>query len=298
MLNWDDLKFFVELARRGSLSETARQLKTDHSTVARRIATLEEALGLKLFDRMPRGYVLTREGQQLANRATGVEEAIFGVTRLAAGERSDISGQVKISAPPALASLWLAPRLGKLREAHPALLLDLVGETGTANLSRREADIAMRLSRPAGDALVARKLGALEYGLYGSQNYIDTIGESDWAFLGYDDELSDVPQQRWLKTFAGSRHFAMVSNDLVSLVSATRAGMGMAVIPHVIATEVSGMTCVLDAPEASRDIWLTLHPDLRRSARIRVTLEYLTEIAKAGLRSRPQGLPQGNPRAQ
>ena len=288
MLNWDDLKFFVELARRGSLSETARQLKTDHSTVARRIAALEGALGLKLFDRMPRGYVLTREGQQLADRATGVEEAVFGVTRLAAGESSDISGQVKISAPPALASLWLAPRLGKLREAHPALLLDLVGETGTVNLSRREADIALRLSRPVGNALVARKLGALEFGLYGSQKYIDATDESGWVFLGYDDELSEVPQHRWLKGFAGARGFAMVSNDRVSLVSATRAGMGMAVIPHVIATELGGIICVMEAPEANREIWLTLHPDLRRSARIRVTLDYLTEIANAGLRPHAQ----------
>src|ERR1700733_6980994 len=105
MLDWDNLRFFAELARSGSLSEAARRLRTDHSTVARRIATLEQALGLKLFDRMPRGYALTAEGEQVAERVGAVETAVFAVERLSGGDM--VEGRVKISAPPAFASLWL-----------------------------------------------------------------------------------------------------------------------------------------------------------------------------------------------
>lgn len=281
MFDWDDLRFFVELARCGSLSEAARRLKADHSTVARRIAALEAALGTRLFDRMPRGYVLTAEGARLIERATGVEDAVLAVERAAAGTSDRIEGTVRISAPPAFASHWLVPRLTALRHEHPGLILDVAGETATASLMRRDADIALRLSRPVGDALVARKLGTLRYGLYGARAYLDSTAEDDRAFLGYDEHLADVPQQRWLLKHAAGRRLAMLSNDLSSLIAGTRAGIGLAVIPHALAASHDELVCVCEAPEAAREVWSVVHPDLRHSLRIRVVLDYLTEITSA-----------------
>jgi DNA-binding transcriptional LysR family regulator len=280
MLDWDDLRFFVALARRGSLSETARHLKTDHTTVARRVAALERSFGVKLFDRMPRGYVLTEQGARLAARASGVEEAVFSVARLAAGAGETLGGRVCISAPPALASHWLVPRLAPLRASHPAMLLEVVGETGAANLARREADIALRLSRPTGEALVAKKLGALRYGLYGSRAYIDATPKKAWQFLGYNDELAEVPQQRWLADYAGDRAFALLTNDLVSLISGVRSGMGLAALPHVLAASEGDLVRVCEARSATRDLWLVVHPDLRRAARVRVVMDHLATIAE------------------
>jgi DNA-binding transcriptional LysR family regulator len=278
MFDWDDLRFFAELARRGSLSETSRRLKADHSTVGRRIASLEAALGLKLFDRMPRGYVLTEHGVRLAEQVARVEEAIFSVERTAAGAAETISGRVCISAPRALASHWLVPRLAPLRQRYPSLELDVVGETGPANLAQREADIALRLSRPTSDALIARKLGELRYGLYGARAYLDATPEADWQFLGYDEALADVPQQRWLDAYVAGRSFAMRSNDLASLVSAARAGIGLAAVPHALAA--GDLVCVAEAAEAIRTLWMLVHPDLRRAGRVRVTMDYLGEITR------------------
>lgn len=280
MLDWDDLRFFVALAKRGSLSETSRHLKADHTTVARRIAALESALNVKLFDRMPRGYVLTEQGAALAARASVVEEAVFSVERLAAGASDTVTGGICISAPPALASHWLVPQLAPLRRQHPSLLIEVAGETGAANLARREADIALRLSRPTGGALIARKLGELHYGLYGARDYVEATPEKAWQFLGYNDELAKVPQQRWLTDYAGDRPFALRTNDLVSLLTAARAGMGLAAVPHVLTGAEPNLICLCEARSATRDVWLVVHPDLRRAARVRVVLDHLTEIAK------------------
>jgi DNA-binding transcriptional LysR family regulator len=277
MLNWDDLRFFAELARSGSLSLTARRLQTDHSTVARRITALEQALGLKLFDRMPRGYTLTAEGERLAGPADAVEAAVLAVQRLADGD-AVAKGRVRISAPPAFASLWLTPRLAPFRERHPDLLLEVAGETGVANLIRREADLALRLSRLPNSALIARKLGKLRYGLYGSRDYLERTGEDHRAFLAYDHELDQVPQQQWLRRVAAGRPIALLSNDLVAIISGVRAGMGLAAIPHILVENDRDLVSIAEDPGVARELWLLLHPDLRRSQRVRLVIDHLVAV--------------------
>lgn len=283
MLDWDDLRFFSELARRGSLSEAARRLGADHSTVARRITRFETAMGLKLFDRLPRGYALTAEGERILERVGPLEEAVFSIERLA-GSSGEIEGLVRISAPPALASQWLVPRMAPLRSEYPALVLDIAGISTAANLARREADLAIRLSRPEGDALVARKLGDLRFGHYGARSYVEATQEADWSFLGYNEALETSPQQRWSREMAGERPFVLLTNDLASLISGARAGMGVAALPHILAQDDPELTCVADGPETTREIWLVVHPDLRRSARVRVVMNHLVAIT-APLRS-------------
>jgi DNA-binding transcriptional LysR family regulator len=278
-MDWDDLRFFAELARQGSLSGTAKRLGTDHSTVARRMDNLERALGTKLFDRLPRGYTLTREGERVAERIGAVEDAIFSIQRLGFGEAVD--GVVKISAPPAFASIWLVPRLADLRRHHPRLVLDVVGATSAASLTRREADIALRLSRPDDAALKTRKLGDLRYGLYGAREYLDRVLEKDWAFLAYDEGLQASPQQRWLESIARGRPVVMLTNDLVSLLTATRAGIGLAALPHALVEGEQDLVCVSEGKEATRQLWLVYHPDIGRSGRVRVVLDYLVSISKA-----------------
>lgn len=277
MLDWDDLRVFAELARAGSLSAAARRLRADHSTVARRIDALEAALGRKLFDRLPRGYVLTAEGTQLAERTGAVEEAVAAVQRLADGAGEELAGHVRISAPPAIASHWLAARLVGLRRRHPDLVVELIGDAAAASLARREADIALRLSRPTDPALVARQLGLLRFGLYGARDYLAATPPEARAYIGYDDTLDALPQERWLRDLSGGK-LAFQSNDLASLLHAARAGMGLAVLPHCIAADDPALACVQDASPATREIWLAVHPDLRRAARVRAVMDYLIGI--------------------
>lgn len=278
-MDWDDLRFFAELVRQGNLSATARQLRADHSTVARRIDNLERALKLKLFDRLPRGYVLTAEGERIAERMGALEEAVFAIQRLEGGEAA-IEGRVRISAPPAFASLWLVPRLAELRRRHPGLVLDIIGATAAASLVRKEADIALRLSRPEDSALKARSLGRLRYGLYGTRDYLDRTAEADRVFLAYDEELDASPQQHWLRKVTGGRALALLANDLVSLISAAKAGIGLAALPHALVAEEKALVCIAQSEEATRELWLVYHQDIGRSARIRAVIDHLVAITQ------------------
>ncbi|MGY3698030.1 DNA-binding transcriptional LysR family regulator [Bradyrhizobium sp. USDA 3240] len=278
-MDWDDLRFFAELVRQGNLSATARRLRADHSTVARRVDSLERALKIKLFDRLPRGYVLTAEGERIAERVGALEEAVFSIQRLEGGEAA-VNGRVRISAPPAFASLWLVPRLAALGRNHPGLVLDVLGATAAASLARREADIALRLSRPEDGGLTIRNLGRLRYGIYGARTYLDEVAEEERVFLAYDEALDASPQQRWLRKFAGDRPIVMLANDLVSLISGARAGMGLAAVPHVLAEDCEELRCVAESEEATRQLWLVYHPDIGRSARIRVVIDHLVAITQ------------------
>lgn len=279
-MDWDDLRFFAELVRQGNLSATARRLRIDHSTVARRIDSLERALDMKLFDRLPRGYVLTVEGERIAERVGVLEEAVSSIQRLQGGGKAAIEGRVRISAPPAFASLWLVPRFAALRRDYPGIVLDVVGATAYASLVRHEADIALRLLQPPNGALKARKLGHLRYGIYGACTYLDEVVEEDRVFLAYDDALEASPQQRWLRKITQGRPIAMLANDLVSLISAARAGMGLAALPHLLVEEAKDLRCVAESEEATREMWLIYHPDIGRSARIRVVIDHLIAITQ------------------
>jgi DNA-binding transcriptional LysR family regulator len=277
--DWDDLRHFVAVAEAGTLSAAARRLGAEHSTVARRVAALEASLGLRLFDRLPRGYALTAEGEALADHARRLEAEVLAMERFAGGQGGTVAGTVRISAPPVLASRFVAPRLAPLRARHPGLMIELIGHSQAASLTRREADIAVRLSRPEESALVARRLGSLGYGLYGAAAYLDGRPREAWDWLGYDEELAQVPQQRWLLTLARGCPLAFRTNDLGALLTAAQAGMGVAALPCFLADGDPALRRLPeDARAARREIWLLVHADLRRSARVRAVLDHLAAI--------------------
>src|SRR5258708_15224048 len=171
-MNWTMLRFCLGLARRGRLSGASKVLGSDHSTVARRIQALEKELGLQLVDRRVRAYSLTSSGQRIVDLAARVETAIGDIERFAQSVTRTPQGLVRVSGPPALIAHFIAPGMVKLQSRFPGLRLELIGEVREASLSRREADIALRMSRPREDALVARKLRQILYGLYGSRQYL------------------------------------------------------------------------------------------------------------------------------
>jgi DNA-binding transcriptional LysR family regulator len=277
-MDWDDLRFFAELARTGSLSAAARALRVDHSTVARRVASLEEALGIRLFDRLPRGYVLTPEGEPLREQVERLEEDVFALQRMVRGRGPALSGTVRVSAPPAFASLFLAPRLGLLRERYPEIELELSGSNTSVSLTRREADIALRLARPEGASLVTRKVATSAYGLFASRAHTAGRNPDTMDLLGFDESLDDVPQQMWLRDRARGHPLVFRANDLVSLLSAVRAGLGAAVLPFFATGNDPDLVCLAREGVPGRDIWLVVHEDVRRSPRVRAVMDVLVEI--------------------
>jgi DNA-binding transcriptional LysR family regulator len=210
-----------------------------------------------------------------------VEEEVFTLERLAQGREGVPAGMVRISAPPGFAGHFLAPRLAALRGRYPAIRIELSGDFGTANLSRREADVALRLARPDGNSLVARHIGSIGFGLFGAPAYVDTTPRAEWDFMGYEESLDHVPQQRWLHNFSGAKPLVFRSNDLTSLMNATRAGMGIAVLPFFMGPLQAGLVRLdkdsAPAPQ-SRDIWMVAHSDVRRSPPIRIIMDHLVDL--------------------
>ena len=278
-MDWGDLRFFVELARSGSLSATARRLRVDHTTVARRVASLESSLGVRLFDRLPRGYALTAEGEEVAALAGRLEEGAFAIQRFARGQSVEPAGTVRLSAPPVFASAFIAPRLRAFRDRFPQVVLELVGDARAVSLTRREADLAIRLNRPEDEGLVSRRLGTMGYGLYAAPSYLEGRAEVDWAFVGYDESLDHVPQQRWLRGVAAGRPFTFRANDLASLAAVARAGLGIAALPHFLGLPDPGLVRIPAAPAPEgRELWLLVHNDLRRAARVRAVMDFLIAL--------------------
>lgn len=275
MFDWQDLHFFSVLVRHGSLSATARELGVDHATVGRRIASLEAAIGLRLIDRLPRSCPLTEDGVAIAALIGQMEASVQAVLRHARSAVSPLSATIRVSAPPALATFCIAPHVGELRRKHPNLKLVLQGSSSIAALDRGEADIAVRLSRPQEKGAVARKIGAMRFGVYASIDYAARPPES-WEFIAFDEPLDRVPQQAWLRQFLAGRAVAFEASDLFGQVAAAKAGVGVAVLPTIMG-ECEPSLLRLDVTPAppERDLWLITYPDLRRAPAVREVMTFL-----------------------
>lgn len=284
MPDWEDLRHFVALAREGSLSAAARVLGVDHATVARRVAALEAATGMKLVDRRARSYVLTDAGRRVADTAAPMEDAAFAVERAALAAKAGLRGDVTISAPPSLTNKLIAPQLVRLRQRHPGIRLTLLGEKRAASLNRREADIAVRLSRPAEPGLIARKIGSFGFSLYGSPQYLKETPPSAFAFIAYDRSMDDSPQQKWLRIILAGREVVLCSSDLENQIAAACSGVGLVVLPHFIGdAEPRLQRQEIASSNVRRDVWLIVHRDLRGAPVVRAATEFLDDCLK-GLR--------------
>jgi DNA-binding transcriptional LysR family regulator len=276
-LVWDDIRYFLELTRHGKLTATARVLGVEHSTVSRRVAALEKRLGIRLFDRLPKSWNLTKEGEELLAYAHRIEEEALAFSRASMGIGA-LRGTVKISAPPVFASHFLVPRLAALRHRWPGIMIEMIGEARQANLFRREADLAIRLSRPDEPGLAARLLAEMGYGLYGAAGWLERQAQ-DWEFIGYDEALRETPQQAWLEKLSAGRPFVFRANDLAALYQACRAGLGLAVLPHFLARDDPALFAIRDHPcPMNRPIWMVIHPDVRRSPRVKLVAEILGDL--------------------
>ncbi|WP_315837021.1 LysR family transcriptional regulator [Bradyrhizobium prioriisuperbiae] len=282
-LDWEDLHHFMVLAREGTLSAAARALGVDHATVARRVAALEASVALKLVDRRSRTTTLTDDGQRIAGIAAPMEEATFAVSRAAQAAKPGISGEVAISAPPSLANAIIAPQLVRLRQRHPRIRIKLIGEKRSASLSRREADVALRLARPAEPGLIARKVGSFGFSLYGAPAYLKETPPHAFAYIAYDEIImGDTAQQKWLKVIAGGNEIVLRTNDLENQAAAARAGVGLAALPHFLGDRdpLLARYKVAQKP-VSRDVWLVVHRDLRHAPAVRAVMEFLADCMKA-----------------
>jgi DNA-binding transcriptional LysR family regulator len=278
-LDWEDVRYFVALARHGSLSATARALRVNHATVARRVADLETLLGRALFDRRADGYALTADGKAVLDEASAMDEAALSVLRrLDAG--TELSGLIRLTAARALAEGFVIDRLAALHERFPTLDLELISDARVISLARREADIALRFGSLKDSELVARRVAKIAFGLYASPAYRDKLdGGQTPALIGYDKDSDFIFEAAWLERQFRGRRFAFRTNSQTSQAAAARAGYGVALLPRYLAAKDPGLVPVLlreRLPE--RDVWLLIRRDLTKVPRIRAVADYLVEI--------------------
>ena len=277
---WDDVGYFLAVAREGGLSAAARLLGVEHATVARRVSALETRIGQRLFNRLPRSWQLTDEGAALLAPAERLEQEAAAFAR-AAQAGNALHGTVQLSVPPVLGSHFLLPQLAACAERWSGIELDVVGEARSANLHRREADIALRLMRPHEPGLAARRIATLAFRPYAAPAWL-ARPVADWRFIGYREPLAQVPQQQLLAQLAGDRPFVLRTNDLAALHRACRAGMGIAMLPAFMARGDASLSEVpFEHGPIEREVWCVLHPDVRRSPRVRLMVELIGEIFSA-----------------
>jgi DNA-binding transcriptional LysR family regulator len=283
-LDWGHLRFFLALARTGSLARAARALGVDRNTVARRVAALEDELRVQLYERGPQGWIRTSAGEELAALASRVEEDVLALARHADARDTAVGGSVRLTSASHIAARLLAPALPELRERHPHLVLELAVDQRPLDLTRREADLAVRMGRPRGSGLVTRKLSDVAFRLYASPAYlgrrraVDLAGD---AFLGFDESLASAPQERWLARIAPDRRVVFRCNSTAALLAAAEVGAGVAVLPCFVADRDPSLVRV-DGPEpVPHELWLLVHGDLRRTPRVRAVIEWLDELVAA-----------------
>lgn len=286
MFNWDDLRFFLELSRQGRLAGAARSLHVDHTTVSRRIAALEDSLNARLFDRTPRGYVLTKAGQALLTHAERMEAQSIGLYQDVSGEDATLTGTVRMAATEGLAIEFLAPHMADFRTRHPGIVVELVASTPLLDLSRREADLAITLSRPKSGRLIAWKLADYALGLYATRDYLDrsppigSVGDlGNHDLIGYIDDLVTLPPLRFLDDMVKEPRFVFQSTSVVAHFNAALTGLGMAFLHCFVAEPDERLVRILpEEVEIKREFWLVVHENLRHVARVEAVCDFLTDL--------------------
>ncbi|AKU23597.1 LysR family transcriptional regulator [Massilia sp. NR 4-1] len=295
-LDWEDLRCFAAVSRGGSISAAARELGVNHSTVLRRLDGLEQSLGVRLFERFQSGYVLTSAGELLHDHAGEVEERIETAQRALGGLDAELSGTVRLTTTDTLAHGLLMPILQRFRQRHPAVQLQLVLNNSFLNLTRREADIAVRPSNTPPDTLVGRKAGMVASAFYASRAYLKElekqgVARDDWAaqrWVAPDESLSHLGMAKWIAAHVPPQNITLRADSLLAMRDAALAGMGVAPLLCMLA-EGERKLVRLAAPEArfNTQLWVLSHRDLKRVARIKALTQFLYDE----LRENPHVLP-------
>lgn len=286
LVQWDDLRVFLEVQRHGSHKRAARALGVDATTIGRRITALEGALGARLFERTPEGLLATSAGRALLPRAERIESEALAAERELHAADSKLEGTLRVTAADGFIHHVLLPALSDFRREHPHLLLEFRADHRVLDLSRREADVAVRLVRPKQPALIARRLGQMQLWLFASQDYVARRGTPrslaalaahDW--IGFDASLDATPQARWLRRAVPEPRWVIRANSTSAQVLACAEGHGIALLPAFAAgadPRLRRLMPRLIGP--ARELWGVTHADMRTSTRCDAFLRWLARL--------------------
>lgn len=277
MPDWESLRHFLALATEGTLLGAARAMGVEHATVSRRVALLEEQLQVKLVDRRGRRITLTAEGEHVAALARRMEEQAVAINQARLNSER-LVGTVRISAPPSLSDIMLPRSTARLRRRHPGIDIVLAGEKHYASLNRREADIAVRLTRPVEGDLTVSRIGTIRFDFYASADYLAETLPEEWSFIAYDSDMETSLQHKRLMQVADGRRIGLRASTLEFQRAVAQAGGGIAMLPDFFVRPTDGLVIALAEDEpVTRDIWLVVHSDIHDMPIIRAVMDAIRE---------------------
>lgn len=286
MLDWDDLRFFLAVARDRTMSEAARTLRVAQPTVGRRIAAFERKLGARLFVRSAAGWALSPAGLSMLPNAEEMEAQALAAENRASGRDAGLDGEVRITASEWIIATVLAPRLTPLLAHHPALSIDLVAEARKLNLFRREADIALRPSKFQQLDIFQRAVAVIQFGLYASDEYLARLGTPDFATKGQGHALvtasagmgTTIVDLTWLPPLLGRARVAARTNGRLGMAALAVAGIGIACLPRVLGDSTARLRLIpTPEPGPRRQLWMGVHRSARVVPRVKAVTQHLID---------------------
>lgn len=279
-MNWDDLKYFLAVARAGSIRGAAAELKVNHATVSRRINSFEEAMGERLFERSAKGYQCTRLGNEVFSEAAQLEQTLKTVERRVAGEDTSMMGGIRITLPDVLAEYLLMPDFADFCALYPDIQLEIIDSTKPLNLANREADVAFRLCENPPEYLVGRKLANMHRSCYIAIKNADRLNDPAWLeqqnWIGWTDKL-----RRPIGRIAREYPRLISKHKIISAalqIEACRQGMGVGILPCFVGDNDPGFIRVPPAIAVPQhDLWVLSHPDMRNNSKIFTFVRFMTE---------------------
>lgn len=280
-LNWDDLKIFLAVARTGTLRGGADSIQANHTTLTRRLTLMEEGIGSRLFDRSKQGLVLTQLGEDLLPHAERVEEEMTAAARVIVGRDAAPTGTVYVTLPHGLAMTSIMDDLSAFAEEYPDITLNLTFTNDVADLTRREADVSLRVAFEVSDDVVGRRLVQMSQAAYCTPDYAkrvqDNAGEG-LTLIGWH-EPEGAQTAKWVQdSYYPKALLKHRVSELVPLITLAASGLGMAYLACNLGDRHPGLVrAPFQKPLAYRNLWLLLHRDLRNTARVRLFVDFLAE---------------------
>ena len=281
MPDWDDLRYALAIARNGGLAPAARALKVDNSTVFRHLNALEDRLGAKIFERLPSGYRPTEAGERLLEAAERMETEAIAIDRELVGRDARLSGKLRVTSSETLAFRVLATEIAGFRAVHPGIEVELTIDNRALDLSRREADVALRAMRPSEPDLFGRKLADISWAVYGLRKRGEATKKGRLAgqnFVSWAETAEGITAARWLAEHVPREAIVYRTSSVLNQLAAAKAGMGLAVLPCYLGDpEEVLVRATSPIPELTTELWLITHSALKGSARVRAFMEIVGE---------------------
>lgn len=280
-LAWDDVRVILAICREGSLVGAARALRQDHSTLFRKLNRIEERAGVRFFERLPTGYAMTDAGEIALAFGERIEGEFHALGREIDGRDARLQGTVRVTAPDGICTVLLPPALAEFHRLHPGVKIELLEATAALDLSRREADVAIRAARKPPDESLAKKVSVFRFAPYASPGYLAaaagrTLAEHDWVAMS--PSVDWLIPSLWKTRAQADARVVMVSNSTTAVLAAARAGMGVAALPCYRGDAERGLERAGPTfDHLDMTLWIITHPVLRHTARVRVLMAFLAD---------------------